>query len=277
MSPSLSSEMNSTPRGAQEIHHPAVARQHVAPRVLRPEQRPGLVGHVFPEAEHVHVGVGQDLIHHLDHEIRVRLHHLFHERGVIVEERAEPLHADQIAQRPEESAPTVGDDDEREVARAVGGQPLLPVGAQACSQVRLHPFPPEAPKVLARLDGKTHELGHRRHAVVLPLPHQDALVIDVEHRPLVLFDHLAIEGRVGVEPAAVPFPTVDAKRQPLGVVALARPSLDGLRPGAELPVRRPVPGLIAHRSQKTLSVCHDLGSTHDDSLLVLLMEISVEA
>ncbi len=122
----------------------------------------------------------EDLAHHGDDEVGVGVHHLLDESRIVVEQRAQALDPGQVAQRAEEAAPAVGDDDERDRLGAQGQELLLPVRPDALRQVRLHALLPEPAELLARLDRELDELRHRAHRVVLQLAHQDALVVDVE-------------------------------------------------------------------------------------------------
>jgi len=78
---------------AHVVHDPAVAPPGEAPVELGIHQGRVVVRHVFPEDVGVHVSVIQDRAHHGDDEVRDAVHHLLDEDRIVVEERAQPLHA----------------------------------------------------------------------------------------------------------------------------------------------------------------------------------------
>ena len=178
---------------------------------MRADEGAGVVGHVFPEAEDVDGGLFEHLAEHSDEEVGVGLHHLFDEGGVVVEQGAEVLDADHVAEGAEEAAPAIGEDNEDVVAVFVAAELLAPIEADAGVEVGLHAGGPELAEVLASLHWEAEELRHGAERVPCELAHDDALGIDVGDVVVVLGEDGALEGRVGKEPLVVDDPVVAAE------------------------------------------------------------------
>ena len=93
---------------AEPIAHAPVVGERELAEQIRPDQRAAVVGHVLPEPEHVEAGVLEHLGGDLNDPVGPFLHHALDQARLIVKCHAEILHAHQVAQRAEESAPTVG-------------------------------------------------------------------------------------------------------------------------------------------------------------------------
>ncbi len=177
-----------------------------------------------------------------------------------MERHAQILHAHQIAQRTEESAPAVGPAFARPLFRRAGmfrgsgfalahfaaphggldapaGDHFPPLGRESLLRVEGQTLGGEYLELIDVLDWKLDELGHAHVRVLLELPHDDSLVVQIGDGLFILGNHLVLELRHR------PIPRVHAQQaveieiiiQRRAVPTLGLPTLDGFVPQERAP------------------------------------------